>query len=431
MITSSEFYNRLNTLETTRQLGVATIRAKGLEIEDTASLPMVVGKIAAITGTNVVNNIIHETTGKVVIITAELPGVTITLADADGNAIGAAQTTDATTGGAVSFGDDDFDTTKTYTLTATNADNETLWTKEFTINQIGSYNIKTGKVLEDYTWAEINTAAKNGYAKYMFELWDTKKLDTFMGSTNDTYRTCHIIGFDHDNIVGGGKAGITFMIRRTASTYKHHASSTSNINGISWRGSLIRANCLKTNDTYYVYVPNVTGSTEGTYYVLNDDNETYTAVTLPADYVAGKRYHTAVTLTEDGAFLAGLPADVRSYLVQVEKETWAGFGGTGFTNTVFKTHDWMFIPSDAEVFGETGRSTISSIKYSKYNLEGQRYAAFKEYKEDIFRYDQSRWLRSPYSASSGSYYFCFWGNYGYVYYNSASNGSYCPLCFCL
>lgn len=71
----------------------------------------------------------------------------------------------------------------------------------------------------------------------------------------------------------------------------------------------------------------------------------------------------------DGAFIAGLPEIWRNKLVQVKKRTWGGYGGavTSETtakadNTIIETHDWMFIPSDAEQFGNNDRYAT----YSKY-----------------------------------------------------------------
>ena len=101
----------------------------------------------------------------------------------------------------------------------------------------------------------------------MFKLWDTKRIDSFMGQVSDSYTKCYILGFEQDDKVTGGKAGITFMIKQTPNSYKHWTDSNTNANGISWVGSMIRKDMLKLGEDYYVFDRNVTSSTEGTYYI--------------------------------------------------------------------------------------------------------------------------------------------------------------------
>lgn len=369
-----------------------------------------------------------------VIITAERPNTVFKVFNSQDQLMGT-KSTNASVGGQVSFAlnASGFYTVKAYTNTEL-----LLWTNTVSITDPGVYNVKSALKLEDYTWEEINRAAKNGYAKYMFNIWDTKKLESFMGSTNATYITAYIIGFDHDDKVGGGKAGITFMIERTSSKYKHHNSSSTNVNGISWEGSLIRANCLKSGESYYTYDLTVTAATEGTYYVYDDVNETFVAQSLPAEFVEGVKYYTKTTIGTDGAFIAGLPAEILNYIVQVKKKTWKGYGGdiqngtqASENNIVITTKDWMFIPSDSEVFGNKDRTLTGTSAYSRFDLEGEAYEAFRTFAERRFRMGGSndRWFRSP--SVYDSYHFAYWDNYGYSYYGSANNTNYAPLCFCL
>lgn len=367
-----------------------------------------------------------------VIIAAERPNYMIKVFNSADELMGT-QYTNTSKGGSVSFALNapGFYTVKAYTNTEI-----LVWTNTVSIVDPGVYNVKSGLKLEDYTWEEINRAAKNNYAKYMFNAWDTKKLDSFMGSTSASYVTAHIIGFDHDDKVGGGKAGITFMLERTSSKYKHHNSSSTNVNGVSWEGSLIRANCLKSGESYYTYDLSVTAATEGTYYVYDDVNETFVAQSLPAEYVAGTKYYTKTTIGTDGAFIAGLPAEILNYIVQVKKKTWKGYGGDvqnttqAAENKIFMTtKDWMFIPSDSEVFGEKDRFNVGTSAYSHFELEGNVYEAFKNYKENVFRFAESRWFRSP--CVNFSNYFAIWISSGYSNYYGAGNTYYASLCFCL
>lgn len=358
--------------------------------------------------------------------TAELPNITIELYGIDDALIESKST--GTSGGAVEFS---LNTAGTYTLKAKNSENTQVWTNTVTISEMGVYNVKTGKALDDYTWNEIKTASEGGYAKYMWSLGDTKDLSAFMGQTSTSYTRATIIGFDHDNLANGsGKAGITFKLPYTSSTYKHRDASLTNTNGISWIGSLIRSNCLKSNEDQYVYDTTVTSSTEGTYYTLNDDNETFTQVTLPTDYVDGTKYYSKTTLEADGAFIAGLPTDLSAVIKQVTKLTWGGRGGdkTSSDNTIIKTKDWLFVLADGEVFGSDTSTRFLTI-YSKVGLEGEQYEYYKEYAENKLMFGAEQWLRSP--SPNGASYFAIWDDKGYVFCYHAITTFRVALCFCI
>lgn len=358
--------------------------------------------------------------------TAELPNITIELYGTDDALIESKST--GTSGGAVEFS---LNTAGTYTLKAKNSENTQVWTNTVTISEMGVYNVKTGKALDDYTWNEIKTASEGGYAKYMWSLGDTKDLSAFMGQTSTTYTRATIIGFDHDDLASGsGKAGITFKLPYTSSTYKHWDTAPANINGISWIGSLIRSNCLKSNEDQYVFDTSVTSTTEGTYYTLNDDNETFTQVTLPTDYVEGTKYYSKTTLEADGAFIAGLPTDLSAVIKQVTKLTWGGYGGnkSSSDNTIIKTKDWLFLLADGEVFG-SDTSKRYTTSYSKVGLEGEQYEYYKEYEEKKLRFGSSQWLRSPAPSNTAS--FAYWSSTGYVSGSIAYNPRAVALCFCI
>lgn len=355
--------------------------------------------------------------------TAELPNITIELYGEDDALIESKNT--GTSGGAVEFS---LNTAGTYILKAKNSESTQVWTNTVTISDMGVYNVKTGKALDEYTWDEIKTASEGGYAKYMWSLGDTKDLSAFMGQTSTSYTRATIIGFDHDDLASGsGKAGITFKLPYTSSSYKHWDNSNANVNGISWVGSLIRSNCLKSNEDQYVYDTAVTSSTEGTYYTLNDDNETFTQVTLPTDYVEGTKYYAKTTLETDGAFIAGLPTDLSAVIKQVTKLTWGGRGGdkTSSDNTIIKTKDWLFLLADGEVFGNENRYGT----YSKYNLEGEQYEYYKEYAENKLRFGTNQWLRSP--TPSHTHGFASWSSTGCVSNYTASSTLRVALCFCI
>lgn len=175
----------------------------------------------------------------------------------------------------------------------------------------------------------------------MWSTGDYKYLSSVMGSTSTKYTKAEIIGFNHDDLADNtGKAGITFKIAQFgSSTYKHRSASGSN--GISWVGSLIRQNALKSGESYYLYDDTVTSSTSGTYYKYNGETDAFDEVTLPGAFDSNTKYYAKTTLSADGAFIAGLPTDLAPYIKQVTKKTWTGYIGTSSnTNeTIIKTKD--------------------------------------------------------------------------------------------
>ena len=412
MIESSEFYNRLNRLEAARVDGITNLASKGVIISPNASIPTIVDRILSISG-NATNTTI-ETNGNAVIIAAELPGVSLVLKNSQEEMI-TSKTTDAEIGGAVTFELDSSDK-ETYTITALNSDGTELWANTITIDGVGVYNCKTGKAFNDYTPEEINLAAKNHYAKYMWSVGDVKNI-TILGSSKPFI----IGGFEHDEKADGtGKTGITLIMKEyTSSSYKHYSS---NNNKIGWEGSLIRQNCLKVGDLYYLRDESVTASTQGTRFVYNTETDTWVEKTLPTDFDANEYYYTQNTMVEDGAFITGLP-DFANYIVPVVKET--ADAGQNYKK-IIKSIDQIFLLSDGEVFGNSGRYS----KYSQYELEGKQYDYYKNnFTDGKVRASSGWWLRSPYSSSATS--FCYVYNYGYVYTNYASSGIYARLAFCL
>jgi len=350
-------------------------------------------------------------TGAANILVAEMPNVTIKMEDESGNIIDT-QTTNATIGGAVTFSTEEFGN---YRFTATDSDGNELWTKLFSVPNAGLHYCKVGKALADYTPAEINLAAKNDYAKIMWSVGDTISITT-IGSK----KTYHIAGFNHyAKADGSGYCGLVLeMNDYTGSSYKHNSS---NDNTIGWEGSLIRQNGLAAGDAYYLRAT-VDSTTEGTYYVYDEFAKDWVEKILPGEYDETAIYYTKNILEADGAFITGLP-DWKDYIVQVETAT--ADAGSGFKKIIV-SKDRVFMPSDAEVFGNTKRYS----KYSQYDLEGQQYDYYKnDWSDGKIRASTSWWLRSPYSSIAT--YFCYVNSYGYVSGSIASTSYYARLVFCL
>lgn len=360
------------------------------------------------------------------IITAELPNITIQLLDENNTIVSSKET--GVSGGVVEF---EASSDGAYTIVALSGSTE-VWRNTITLDEIGVYHCKTGKSLNSYTWDEIETASNGHYAKYMWSVGDIKNVGSFMGQTSVSYTDAKIIGFDHDERSDGqGKSGITFLMPEPSTTYKHRDASVTNGNAISWIGSLIRQNCLRSGEVTYVADPTTTESASGVYFKRNEDGS-FTQVTLPNEFVSTEKYYTQYVAAADGAFIAGLTPELNSKIKQVKKKAWTGWGGSvtntptaNTNNTIIETNDWLFLNSDSEIFGNDSRF----VEYSKYSLEGSQYDYFKEFNENKVRKQSTSWFRSP--SLTGGTGFCGWSNIGSVYSASAYIAHGVALCFCI
>ena len=157
MITSSQFYKDLKDIDNARLLAVNNLNQKGLSLSSDLSIPQIATAITDIPSQTIIN-------GNIVIYAAEFANVTLSLYLND--TLVESKTTPTVAGGYVTF---NVENTGTYTLKATQEGTE-LWTNTITITSPGVYNCKSSKTLEDYTWADIITAAQNHFAQYMFNL---------------------------------------------------------------------------------------------------------------------------------------------------------------------------------------------------------------------------------------------------------------------
>lgn len=415
MIETSEFYNKLNILEGARQTGINNLTIRGVRCSTNASIPTVVSKILdiPITKINTTTSIIR-TSGSVVIVAAELPGVTLSLKDASGETTIDEKSTDPSVGGAVFFETSITDET-TFMVVATSAEGEELWTNTIYVPTIGYYNCKTGKAFADYTEAEVNTAAKNHYARWMWSVGDSRTIAT-MGTNKEWV----IAAFDHYDLSDGdGKAGMVMTMKSyTDASYKHNST---NSNTIGWEGSLIRQNGLKNTEVYYV-AATVDGATEGLYYTYDEENCDWVQHTLPEEYDANEKYYTQEVKSEDGAYITGLP-DWAPHMVRVKTKT--ADSGSSYKK-IITSNDWVFINSDGEIFGSSNRY----YRFSQYEKEGEQLDYYRDNFSDVkIRSGNSLWLRSPYSSTAGS--FCDVTTYGFVDYNSAYGAYRVRLAFCL
>lgn len=90
--------------------------------------------------------------------------------------------------------------------------------------------------LENASWSDIAYIADQGRASQIWDVTDEKEL-TLKGDYNATI-CVQIAGFDHDDLVGGGKAPISFVIKDIFTNEK------AGTNSINWAGCTIRNDIL-------------------------------------------------------------------------------------------------------------------------------------------------------------------------------------------
>lgn len=156
------------------------------------------------------------------IITAELPGLTLNLKDPNGNIIDSKESGSMVELNTTLLG--------THTVEAVNGSGEKIWNNEVEVTGDGTFYCKSGKKLNDYTWAEIKQAADGKYAKYMWSIGDTKIIHKWLGcnleavkdyypetyndqSTGSSLHQIYIMAWGGDQKSdGSGTTGITFGV---------------------------------------------------------------------------------------------------------------------------------------------------------------------------------------------------------------------------
>lgn len=114
-------------------------------------------------------------------------------------------------------------------------------TVSFTVEVIGivyCYPFTVGQNLESTSWADISSISELGLAQKYFAVGDTKSI-----KVNGVSYQVRIIGFNHDNLTSGGKAGITFQMVDCLNTTYQMESSNINTNG--WINCAMRKTHLR------------------------------------------------------------------------------------------------------------------------------------------------------------------------------------------
>lgn len=208
------------------------------------------------------------------------------------------------------------------------------------------------------SWSKISALSTEGRAGEFFNVGDEKTIQLTTGEDV----TLVILGFDHDDLASGGKAGITIGMKNLLTTTSHMNSTKTNAGG--WDQSKMRTETLQT-------------------------------------------------------LLAQLPSDLRSLVKQVLKKTSQGNQSTSIVNSP----DSVFLLSLSEIFSATAieNSYLSWISNgaATYKQEGTQYEYYQNtigdanpsIKNSILEKhlsngegSSSGWfLRSPYVSNSASF----------------------------
>ncbi len=202
-----------------------------------------------------------------------------------------------------------------------------------------------------WSWEDIAKISESGKAEELFSLGDEKRITL----NNGEVATVVIIGFNHDNLADGNKAGITFALKEVLRDEFRMNGENTNKGG--WRTSEMRT----------IYLQQV---------------------------------------------LRLLPIELQKHIKPVVKTT--GVGGVGWLGNVEQTIDKLFLFSGNEVDGkqEYVDSGLGGAFYGPEDWaapnEGKQYSYFVDSKNHVVSKNGKRvdwWLRSPH-IGDGAYFCC-------------------------
>ena len=186
-------------------------------------------------------------------------------------------------------------------------------------------------VLANNSWEQIAAVSEAGIASTAWNVGDTKNI-VVSGET----LTVEIVGFNHDDLASGGKAGITFGLKNLMANTRQMNSSYTNAGGFT--GS----------DMY--------------------------------DWL-------------QGTLLNSLPSDLRAVLKSVNKKTSAGSQSSTINTNAMK----IFLFSEIEIFGSvTYSKSGEGSQYSRFATASSRIKYLSNGSGSADKW----WERSPYGNSS-------------------------------
>lgn len=189
-------------------------------------------------------------------------------------------------------------------------------------------------VLANNSWEQIANASEAGIASTTWNVGDTK--DIVVGSET---LTVEIIGFNHDDLVSGGKAGITFGLKNLMANTRQMNSSNTNAGGF-------------TGSDMYEWL--------------------------------------------QGTLLNSLPSDLRAVLKSVNKKTSAGNRSSTINTNAMK----IFLFSEIEILGSVIQSKSGEgEQYSRFTTTSSR----RKYLSNGSGSVEYWWERSPYGNNSTNF----------------------------
>ena len=201
--------------------------------------------------------------------------------------------------------------------------------------------LSTDFSFEKASWSDIAALSESGSADKYFSVGDEKTISLTTGEQV----TFVILGFDHDDLTSGGKAGMTIGMKNLlATTYRMNATGT---NAGGWDESEMRTSTMAT-------------------------------------------------------LLSQLPSDLQGVIKQVNKKATAGSQSTSITTSA----DKLWLLAEVEVDGTTSAGYADEgeqYEYWKTVKDGTVAADRIKYLSNGSGSASNWWLRSPYVSSSNPF----------------------------
>ena len=201
--------------------------------------------------------------------------------------------------------------------------------------------VTTSFNFEKASWADIAAISESGRAAAYFGVGEEKTIELTTGEKV----TLVILGFNHDDLTGGGKAGMTIGMKNLLAT--RYAMNSSSTNAGGWDQSKMRTETMQT-------------------------------------------------------LLAQLPSDLRNSIKQVNKKATAGNAST----TITTSSDKLFLFSEVEIDGTTTAGYADEgeqYEYWKTIKDGTVAADRIKYLSNGGGSANTWWVRSPGVSSGGTF----------------------------
>ena len=227
--------------------------------------------------------------------------------------------------------------------------------------------LSTDFSFEKASWSDIAALSESGSADKYFSVGDEKTISLTTGEQV----TFVILGFDHDDLTSGGKAGMTIGMKNLlATTYRMNATGT---NAGGWDESEMRTSTMAT-------------------------------------------------------LLSQLPSDLQGVIKQVNKKATAGGASTSITTSA----DKLWLLAEVEVDGTTSAGYADEgeqYEYWKTVKDGTVAADRIKYLSNGSGSANYWWLRSPHVSNSN--HFRYISSTGAVNYGSANYARGVSFGFCV